>query len=64
MKTNYKIEKSFICKTCQTTIHKNCLGLRLSKIRDINTVTANYEYSLSNKENLVLNSERRAYLNA
>ena len=35
MKTNNKIEKSFVCKRCQTPVHKNCLGLILSEIRDI-----------------------------
>ena len=34
-KANNKIDKSFVCKTCQTSIHKKCLGLRLSEIRDI-----------------------------
>ena len=36
MKTNNKIDKSFVCKTCQTPIHKKCLGLRLSEICHIN----------------------------
>ena len=35
MKTNNKIDKSFVYKTCQTPIHKKCLGLRLSEICDI-----------------------------
>ena len=42
-KTNSKIEKSFLCKTCQTPIHKKCLGVRLSDVRDIkNSKTATY----------------------
>ena len=35
MKTNNRMDKSFVCKTCQTPIHKKCLGLRLSEICDI-----------------------------
>ena len=35
MKINNKIDKSFVCKTCQIPIHKKCLGLKLSEIRDI-----------------------------
>ena len=35
MKTNNKIDKSFVCKTCQTPIHKKRLGLRLFEICDI-----------------------------
>ena len=35
MKTNSKIDKSFVCKICQTPIHKKCLGLILSEICDI-----------------------------
>ena len=34
-KANNKIDKSFVRKTCQTPIHKKCLGLRLSEIRDM-----------------------------
>ena len=34
-KTNNKIDKPFVCKTCQTPIHKKCLGLGLSEIRNI-----------------------------
>ena len=34
-KKTSKIDKSFVCKTCQTPIHKKRLGLRLSEIRDI-----------------------------
>ena len=42
-KANNKIDKSFACKTCQTPIHKKCLGLRLSEIRDIkNSKTETY----------------------
>ena len=42
-KTNSKIDKSFVCKICQTPIHKKCLGLRLSEIRDIkNSKTETY----------------------
>ena len=33
--TNNKIDKSFVCNTCQTPIHKKCLGLRLFEICDI-----------------------------
>ena len=33
----------FVCKSCQTTIHKKCLGLRLSGICDIkNSKTETY----------------------
>ena len=35
MKTNNKLDKSFVCKTYQTPIHKKCLELRLSEICDI-----------------------------
>ena len=35
MKANNKINKPFVCKTCETTIHKKCLRLRLSEICDI-----------------------------
>ena len=34
-KANNKVDKSFVCKTCQTPIHKKCSGLRLSEICDI-----------------------------
>ena len=34
-KANNKIDKSSVCKTYQTPIHKKCLGLRLSDVRDI-----------------------------
>ena len=40
-KANKKIDKSFVCKTCQTPIHKKCLGLRLSEIRDIKNSKTN-----------------------
>lgn len=35
METNNKIDRSFVCKTCQTAIHKKCLGLGLSEICDV-----------------------------
>ena len=35
MKINNKTNQSFVCKTCQTQIHKKCVGLRLSEICDI-----------------------------
>ena len=42
-KANNKIDKSFVCKTCHTPIHKKCLGLRLSEIHDIkNSKTETY----------------------
>ena len=34
MKINSKIDNSFVSKSCQTPIHKKCLGLRLSEIHD------------------------------
>ena len=34
-KTNNNIDKSFVCKTCQTPIHKKCVELGLSEICDI-----------------------------
>ena len=40
-KANNKINKYFVCKTCQTPIHKKCLGLRLSEIRDIKNSKTN-----------------------
>ena len=33
--TRNKIDKSFVCKNCQTPILKKCLGLRLTEICDI-----------------------------
>ena len=40
METNNKIDRSFVCKTCQTPIHKKCLGLRLSEICDVKNFKA------------------------
>ena len=37
MKTNNKIDKSILCKSCPTPIHKECLGMRLTEIYDIKT---------------------------
>ena len=34
MKRSTKIDKPFACKICRAPIHKKCLGLRLSDIRN------------------------------